>query len=123
VAFQNIIAESGATQMNAEKDIWQQIETKFGPRIGDAATKDELRVLKQLFDDFNNLKDKTVPEREEQAKKVIEIFTNLRPNTNIPEAPTALEKVKIIRITFKEKRYLEDRTAFIKAFQNAAKSK
>ena len=117
-AFQNIIAESGATQKEAEDKIREQIEEKHGARIeGVYASEAELREVNQLFEDFQSL---TGTIREARANRVIEIFKGLRPKTIIHKTITnPVEKVKYLFIITGEKKKAEDRKALTQAFKIA----
>ena len=76
--FQNIIAESGAAQKEAEKEIWKQIKEKYGALIGEPASEDELKEIKQLYIDYHKLKGSV---RKERADKVIAKFKELQPRS------------------------------------------
>jgi hypothetical protein len=123
-AFTDIVAESGATQKEAENQIRQQIEEKYGARIGgERASGDQLKDITQLFNDLHVL---PASVREEQAKKVIDKFKELQPATAInPAAPnaTSLDNVKYLYSLARLKDYPEVRKALTQALQDATKSK
>ena len=118
-AFQNIIAESGATQMNAEKDIWKQIKEKYGGSIGGPdAPEDQLKDIAKLYKELYDLKD---PVRENQAKKVIDKFKELQPTIPInPDVPNAKNWDNVIYLySIARKNYPVLRTALTQALQYA----
>ncbi|MGO9577887.1 MAG: hypothetical protein ACLP2P_00595 [Desulfobaccales bacterium] len=122
-AFQNIIAESGAIQKEADNKIWEQIKQKYGERIGEPASEDQVKDIKQLFKDFQLLTDSV---REDRAKKVIDKFKELQPTTAINPAaanPSSLDNVKYLYILALSKDFPEVRKALTQAFQDAARSK
>jgi hypothetical protein len=117
VAFQNIIAESGATQKEAENKIRQQIENKYGGSIGgELASEAERQEVKKLFDNLRALKE---PGREEQAKMVIDIFQKTRPEKNPDPKASNFDNVGYLVSLAIRVEYPEVRTALAQAFKEA----
>ena len=86
-AFQNIIAESGAAQKQADTELRNQIRVKYGEFLGPLASQAELAEINALYGEFRNL---TGDAREVRAKKIIEEFKKLQPKTPInPGQPNA----------------------------------
>jgi hypothetical protein len=88
-AFQNIIAESGAAQHEADAEIKNAIVAKYGAFLGKPAPASERAEVEKLFNEFFNLEPSA---REIQAKKIIEEFKKLDPKTPInPGQPNSTE--------------------------------
>ena len=118
-AFQNIIAESGATQKEAEDAIRKQIEKKYGGSIGGPdAPEDQLKDIAKLYKELYDLTDSV---RENQAKKVIDKFKELQPAIPInPDVPNAKNWDNVIYLySLARKNYPVLRTALIQALQYA----
>ena len=118
-AFQNIIAESGAAQTTADREIKKQIEKKYGAFLGELASEDEIKEVEGLFNEFRALKE---PGRDQRAKKIVDIFKSLMPRIPInPGAPNPsnLDNVNYLERLAIDKEHPEVRSALAKAFKDA----
>jgi len=121
-AFQNIIAESGAAQQKADSAIKNQIRAKYGEFMGPPASASELKEIEGLFKEFDQLKG---TEKENRAKKIVEDFRKLQPNTPINPGGTessGVDDVKYLYSIARRAEFPEVREALISAFK-AAKQK
>ncbi|MGO9577886.1 MAG: hypothetical protein ACLP2P_00590 [Desulfobaccales bacterium] len=88
---------------------------------GEPASEDQVRGIKELFEELHALRSFV---REERAEKVIEQFKELQAAIHINRAaanPSCLDNVKYLYILALHKDYPEVRTALTQAFQAAAK--
>lgn len=117
-AFQNIVAESGATQQKAEEETKAQVARTYGAFIGTLASREERKDIEYLFNKLRSLQE---PGREAQAKKVVDNFKLLQPNTPInPGAtqPSHLDNVKYLYILATHD-YPDVRRDLARAFKDA----
>lgn len=118
-AFQNIIAESGAAQTKADREIKKQIERKYGAFLGELASEDEIKEVEELFNEFRAVKD---PERDKRAKKIVDIFKGLMPDVPInpgAHTPSNLDNVNYLEGIAIDKEHPDIRRALTQAFKDA----
>lgn len=118
-AFQNITAESGAAQKNADDEIKKQIEAKYGPSIAPPANSDLIKDI----DDLNNILVTLSPsEQENMAKKIVDIFYHDQSGFAHklgPDQPKIDALALIVALSKQSNFTEEDRKALIRAFKEA----
>jgi hypothetical protein len=118
-AFQNIIAESGAAQQRADRDIKDQIVAKYGGFLGPLAPESERAEISKFYEELRKLQGDA---KEVRAKKIIEEFKKLEPKTPInPADPnaSAFENVTYLYSIASQTQHSELRKHLTDAFKAA----
>jgi len=119
-AFQNITAESGAAQKEADNEIKNQIQAKYGPLIEPLASPNNTEEIDELYNNFLRLK---IPEQENQAKMIVEDFYKSQPGfckNPLPDQAKIDDLAFIMSLARQTDHTNEERKSLASAFINAS---